>query len=177
MPKTNHRLKPVFLFLKKSRISAFFYSPFLPNPIGGFLTLLTPKANAAAIQCYMCQQIVGANWTVDASCTGTSCRNCKTTTSTRNGVITTTTATMLSNCPTGLTGTITCSCRRTYSYKCAAGYYGQPKSSLMGQCTECPGNGTSAVGSTSITSCYLPSGTSCSDTSGTCTYTSNCYYS
>lgn len=177
MPKTNHRLKPVFLFLKKSRISAFFYSPFLPKKIGGFLTLLTPMANAADIQCYMCQQIVGANWTIDASCTGTSCRNCKTTTSTRNGVITTTTATMRSNCPTGLTGTVTCSCKRTYSYKCAAGYYGLPKSSLMGQCTECPGNGTSAVGSTSITSCYLPSGTSCSDTSGTCTYTSNCYYS
>lgn len=131
----------------------------------------------ADIYCYVCQQPVGANWTVDASCTGTSCRNCKTTTSTRNGVITTTTATMRSNCPTGLTGTVTCSCSRTYSYKCAAGYYGQPKSSFMGQCTECPGNGTSAVGSTSITSCYLPSGTSCSDTSGTCTYTSNCYYS
>lgn len=93
----------------------------------------------------MCQQPVGANWTVDASCTGTSCTNCKTTTSTRNGIITTTTATMLSNCPTGLTGTVTCSCRRTYSYKCAAGYYGQPKSSLLGQCTECPGNGTSPV--------------------------------
>lgn len=177
MPKTNHRLQSMVLFLKKSRISAFFYSPFLPNPIGGFLTLLTPMANADII-CYMCpQHPVGANWTVDASCTGTSCRNCKTTTSTRNGVITTTTATMRSNCPTGLTGTVTCSCSRTYSYKCAAGYYGQPKSSFMGQCTECPGNGTSAVGSTSITSCYLPSGTSCSDTSGTCTYTSNCYYS
>lgn len=100
----------------------------------------------ADIYCYMCQQQpVGANWTVDASCTGTSCTNCKNTTSTRNGIITTTTATMLSNCPTGLTGTITCSCRRTYSYKCAAGYYGQPTSSLMGQCTEFPGNGTSPV--------------------------------
>ena len=151
MPKTNHRLQSMVLFLKKSRISAFFYSPFLPNPIGGFLTLLTPMANADII-CYMCQQRpVGANWTVDASCTGTSCRNCKTTTSTRNGVITTTTATMRSNCPTGLTGTITCSCSRTYSYKCAAGYYGQPKSAFVGQCTECPGNGTSA------SACHGPS--------------------
>lgn len=167
----------MFLILKKSQIFAFFYSPFLPKKIGGFLTIFIPTANADII-CYMCQQMpVGANWTVDSSCEGDSCRNCKNTTTTRNGVITTGTASILSNCPTGMTGTITCTCSRRYSYKCAAGYYGTPTSFLAGQCTECPGGGTSPTGSTSITSCYLPSGSSCSDTSGTCTYTNNCYYS
>jgi hypothetical protein len=33
------------------------------------------------------------------------------------------------------------------------------------------------AGSTVITSCYLPSGTTGTDTSGTYTYTADCYYS
>lgn len=66
-----------------------------------------------------------------------------------------------------------------FQYRCIAGYYGSGSS-----CTRCPSSGgvygTSAVGSTSITSCYMPSGTtiSFSDSTGSGTekYTSDCYY-
>lgn len=44
-------------------------------------------------------------------------------------------------------------------------------------CSACPSSGRSSRGSTSITSCYLPSGTTGSDSTGSYTYTSNCYYS
>ncbi|MDE6477738.1 MAG: hypothetical protein K2L95_01400 [Alphaproteobacteria bacterium] len=56
-------------------------------------------------------------------------------------------------------------------YRCAGGTYGTNQS-----CTSCPSGGTSADNSTAITSCYIPSGTAFSDTSGTGTYTQNCYY-
>ena len=58
MPKTNHRLKSVFLFLKKSRISAFFYSPFLPKKIGQFISTIifttTIATPAMAFKDYKC---------------------------------------------------------------------------------------------------------------------------
>ncbi len=64
-------------------------------------------------------------------------------------------------------------------YRCAAGYYGNSTNGTSG-CTRCPSSGgvygTSAQGSTDITSCYLPSGTTFSDSTGSGTYTSNCYY-
>lgn len=64
-------------------------------------------------------------------------------------------------------------------YQCAAGYYGTSTNGISG-CTRCPSsNGTdttSVAGSTSITSCYIPSGTTFSDTSGSGIYTSHCYY-
>lgn len=80
--------------------------------------------------------------------------------------------------------TTTCKCSTSREYRCAAGYYGSPPAiqqigSLTG-CTRCPASGVrfgnSAVGSTTITSCYLATGTGISDTTGTFTYTSNCYY-
>ena len=40
MPKRNHRFCSVFLFLRKSQISAFFVPLFVPNLIGGFGTVL-----------------------------------------------------------------------------------------------------------------------------------------
>ncbi|HIS71272.1 MAG TPA: hypothetical protein IAD02_04800 [Candidatus Enterousia intestinigallinarum] len=61
---------------------------------------------------------------------------------------------------------------KTYT-ACKPGYYLNG-----GTCASCPSPGTTPDRNTgTITSCYLPSGTSCSDTSGTCSYTSNCYYS
>ncbi len=64
---------------------------------------------------------------------------------------------------------------KTYT-SCKPGYY------LNGtNCTRCPSSG-GVYGTTvdkntgDITSCYLPSGTVFSDTSGAGTYTGNCYY-
>ncbi len=72
--------------------------------------------------------------------------------------------------------TATCVCTKTAQYRCAAGYYGTSSNGTSG-CTRCPSNGSSTAGATAITSCYLPSGTTGSDSTGSYTYTSNCYYS
>lgn len=61
-------------------------------------------------------------------------------------------------------------------YRCKQGYYGTDKS-----CTRCPSSGgvygtTADAGATAITECYIPSGTAFSDTSGSGTYTGDCYY-
>ena len=45
-----------------------------------------------------------------------------------------------------------------------------------GECKNCPSPGTSASNSTGITSCYIPSGYTGSDTSGSYEYAANCYY-
>lgn len=67
---------------------------------------------------------------------------------------------------------------------CAAGYYkiktpvytmGAPMYYTY-DCIKCPNGGTSDVGAESITKCYLPSGTTDSDSTGKYTYTSKCYY-
>ena len=72
--------------------------------------------------------------------------------------------------------TATCVCTKRTQYRCAAGYYGTSSNGTSG-CTRCPSNGSSTAGATAITSCYLPSGTTGSDSTGSYTYTSNCYYS
>ena len=61
---------------------------------------------------------------------------------------------------------------KTYT-SCKPGYY------LSGvACQSCPSGGTSADKNTGgVTSCYLPSGTTGSDSTGSYTYTANCYYS
>lgn len=65
---------------------------------------------------------------------------------------------------------------KTYT-ACKPGYY------LSGtSCMRCPSSGgvfgTTADNNTGgITSCYLPSGTTGSDATGSFTYTGNCYYS
>ena len=59
---------------------------------------------------------------------------------------------------------------------CRAGYYGDAGNNGR-NCTKCPGGGTSAAGSTSITDCYMSSGSTGSDATGMFIYTSNCYYS
>lgn len=60
---------------------------------------------------------------------------------------------------------------------CKSGYYLRAIGSFTA-CQACPSSGTSAnPNSGGITDCYLPSGTTGSDTTGTFTYTADCYYS
>ena len=140
----------------------------------------------------------------DSRCTNnTFCTSCKSSTRTANGVTTTTTRSMTSTCSNCH---VTPSCKIiSTTYKCASGYYGTATSAFAG-CTKCPayatcagGNGstyvcnsgtyktssgcascpwpgTSAAGSTSISSCYIRSGTLGSDDSGSYKYTADCYY-
>ena len=61
---------------------------------------------------------------------------------------------------------------KTYT-SCKPGYY-----LSGGTCQSCPSGGTSADKNTGgVTACYLPSGTTGSDSTGSYTYTANCYYS
>ncbi|MBQ8293809.1 MAG: hypothetical protein IJX89_00265 [Alphaproteobacteria bacterium] len=62
------------------------------------------------------------------------------------------------------------------TFRCAQGYYKNGAS-----CPRCPISNntygtTLLLNATSITDCYLPSGTEFSDTTGTGTYTDKCYY-
>lgn len=80
-------------------------------------------------------------------------------------------------------------CTKTYSYRCAAGYYGSSTNGSSG-CTRCTTTsstyttsalstkvrGTSAAGSTAQTSCYVGTGTYY-DASGTVSLSSSCSYS
>ena len=59
------------------------------------------------------------------------------------------------------------------AWSCKAGYYGSSLNGTTG-CTRCPENGNSNAGTTSVTGCYVTSG---SDATGSCIYTQNCYYS
>lgn len=74
----------------------------------------------------------------------------------------------------------TCECgigdlEYSYAYKgcfCVNGKYGTLT------CDACPAGGTSSLGNnTSITNCYIPAGTSGTDTTGKWEYAQNCYYS
>ena len=58
---------------------------------------------------------------------------------------------------------------------CPAGQY-MDTSQLLKTCRDCPSPGTSASGSTGITSCYIPSGYTGSDGTGSYKYAANCYY-
>lgn len=71
------------------------------------------------------------------------------------------------NCPGGNGST----------FYCNKGYYKNDST-----CSRCPSSGgvygtTSGTGATAITQCYLPVGTTGSDSTGSFTYTGNCYYS
>ena len=136
----------------------------------------------------------GISTNYDASCTST--ESCCTNSTTRsapdsNHIITVTKKTRSIVCATTTTGFNSASCLATYSCECEQGYYGTPSTivaiaNCSGTCTRCPSsNGvygtTASSGATSITECYIPSGTSYSfsDTigSGTATIQSDCYYS
>ena len=70
-----------------------------------------------------------------------------------------------------------CTANGTTYYACKPGYY-----LASGNCVRCPSSG-GVYGTTpdnntgGITSCYIPSGNSGSDATGSFTYTENCYYS
>ena len=73
--------------------------------------------------------------------------------------------------------TQTCVCTKKIERRCTAGYYGTVGMIVSSSaCTQCPSPGTSAAGSTSQSDCYIPAGTTGSDSTGTYKYTSNCYY-
>lgn len=115
-------------------------------------------------------------------CDGT-CTNCTST-------LWTDYATGYQNKTTATCNTVTCKCTKSTDYRCAAGYYKSGVIRCLGSidgsascsgCSRCPPSGgiygSSAPGSTAITACYIPTDTSMSDSTGTYTYTSNCYYS
>lgn len=93
-----------------------------------------------------------------------------------NGVIQITDKNERVVCATSPSGTNLVSCSSTFTYKCEAGYYGNP-TAFNKTCTKCPSPGTSAEGSTSQSDCYIPAGTTGSDSSGTYKYVSDCHYS
>lgn len=68
----------------------------------------------------------------------------------------------------------------TTEYGCAAGYYKSGGSGASTVCTRCPASGgtygTNAIGTTDITTCCVPAGTSFSDTTGTGTFNKECCY-
>lgn len=71
-------------------------------------------------------------------------------------------------------------CKEYTSYRCAVGYWGTSSNGTSG-CTRCPSSGgvygtTKSAGSRLITACYIPSGSAFGDTSGSGTYTGDCYY-
>lgn len=60
--------------------------------------------------------------------------------------------------------------------ECEKGYY-----LLNGSCERCPSSGgvygtTAGTGATNITECYIPAGTTLSDTTGEFTFSTDCYY-
>lgn len=99
-----------------------------------------------------------------------------------------------------------CGCLATETYSCASGYYGTATSPFAGctkcpdnaicaggngsgfacakgyykngsTCSQCPPSGTTTgTGATAITDCYLPSGTTFSESTGSGTYTADCKY-
>lgn len=80
--------------------------------------------------------------------------------------------------------TRTCNCGtcvENTAYRCAIGYWGSSTNGTSG-CTRCPrdegGNygTTAAAGSTVVTACYIDSGKTFTDATGTGTYVGDCYY-
>ncbi|HIS70872.1 MAG TPA: hypothetical protein IAD02_02680 [Candidatus Enterousia intestinigallinarum] len=66
-----------------------------------------------------------------------------------------------------------CTVTGTVYSSCKPGYY-----LSSNNCIACPNGGTSAdKNSGGITDCYLPSGTTGSDSTGNFTYTADCHYS
>ena len=54
---------------------------------------------------------------------------------------------------------------------CGIGEYGDGIA-----CAPCPDGGTSDIGATDITDCYIPASSDCVDSTGICEYTEPCYY-
>lgn len=154
----------------------------------GCVALVAVNANAAKNCCGKCSYN-----TDELACTENCCDSTGTTESSpdANHIILVTTKKETVTCATSSSGSNVVTCKSTYSCKCEKGYYGTPMANILGgacsgTCTRCPSSGgvygtTASSGATSITECYIPSGTtrtfSDSVGSGTETITSNCYYS
>ena len=76
----------------------------------------------------------------------------------------------------------TCQCEHSTVYRCAKGYYGGSTNGTSG-CDRCPPNEDLVLGTTSgagaalnIQGCYIPSGTSFVDTTGSGVYPDQCDY-
>lgn len=74
-----------------------------------------------------------------------------------------------------------CTVNKPYDYGCAAGYYTAatvPSATMT--CTACPSSGgaggTSVVGNTAITGCFIPGGKNFAESLGAGTYTDKCFY-
>lgn len=133
----------------------------------------TPGVSMAALNCCgKCPYNQSQSQCTEKCCTGLTHSE----ESIGNGVIRITDKETKVTCATSPTGTNLVFCSTTFSYKCEAGYYGNPRTS-SGTCTKCPSPGTSAEGSTSQSDCYIPAGTTGSDSSGTYKYVSDCHYS
>lgn len=132
------------------------------------------KPSYAVINC--CAQACPAATQFATSCTDEeicACEDIITENSTTH-ILTVQEGNQMFNCKAGI-ASVSC-LRNIPKYKCESGYYGTPLNASSG-CTKCPSPGTSAQGATSITQCYIPANTSLSDTTGSYTYTSDCYYS
>ncbi len=71
-------------------------------------------------------------------------------------------------------------CNTSTEYRCAVGYYGSSTNGSSG-CARCPASSgtygtTASAGTTSVSGCYIPAGSSFSDSTGSGTYTRDCAY-
>lgn len=122
------------------------------------------------------------------------------------GIVTSETNKYETVCPGLGNNNATCECNTYTTYECGSGYYGTAKSETTGctkcpsnatcaggnsstficnknyykngsTCTPCPSPGiTEKTGVTDIKDCFIPSGTTFSDSTGNGIYTQNCYY-
>ena len=196
IPWFSHFLSPCVLSnLNVGLVATLFVSNALAlsSEIGGV-------GGTTGIVCYISNCL--ARTEPDASCDGI-CSWCSGNATTPTGYVnnalglTTTTITRGVSTECNNDGmTYSCSCSEKSgtnvelnSLACDVGYYGNPSYSYSERygdyfsgCYRCPSsNGvygtTATVGGTSVAECYLPSGNTFSDETGSGTYSNNCYYS
>lgn len=144
------------------------------NGRGSTLSCVLKGANMNMHKSVLATMVMVAVFAVDsvfAACNpvGTSCSSC--TTYRCNSGYYGTARSASSGC-TKCPSNATCAGGNGSTFVCAKGYYKSGSS-----CADCPNNGTtSGTGATSISSCYIPRGTTGSDSTGTFKYVGNCYY-
>jgi len=158
----NSTLDHMYIGIPESAISGAQYDiPTCPQCANGYI-LKKHSANlspSCTVEYYDCEKDCSAG-----------CSNCNSTSwaALRTGYQSRTVATC--SCTT---------CSKRTEYRCAAGYYGSTTNGTSG-CTRCPAEdnaqGTSSAGSTAKTSCYIPSGTGFSNTSGKGSFAGNSYF-
>lgn len=151
----------------------------LITAIGGVCFMLSGNANAVT-SCLTCRDDFSSGCTIySTECCEAICRKETCTIANCHG---TTVVDMGGGCDKVETqGCVATTCKTTTSARCQKGYYGtatlNASNTSCSGCTPCPASGTTAeTGATAITECYIPSGTTSSDTTGAFKYTENCYY-